>query len=77
MLRQTYICLICATMLASAMATRGAVNYEYDSLHRLTHVDYGNGTTIAYTYDAAGNRLTLVPTVPELPPIHWTGIGLN
>src|ERR1039458_367185 len=35
-----------------------AVSYSYDSLNRLTNVDYGNGSVISYTYDAAGNRLT-------------------
>src|SRR3990170_6791398 len=35
------------------------ITYTYDSLNRLTRVDYGNGYTIEYTYDAAGNRLTL------------------
>lgn len=34
------------------------INYSYDSLNRLTNVDYGNGSVISYTYDAAGNRLT-------------------
>jgi YD repeat-containing protein len=33
-----------------------SIHYEYDSLNRLTKVSYGNGTVIAYTYDAAGNR---------------------
>ena len=32
--------------------------YSYDSLNRLTNVDYGNGSVISYTYDATGNRLT-------------------
>jgi YD repeat-containing protein len=35
-----------------------AVSYQYDSLNRLTNVDYGNGSVISYTYDPAGNRLT-------------------
>jgi YD repeat-containing protein len=35
-----------------------AVSYSYDSLNRLTNVDYGNGCVTSYTYDAAGNRLT-------------------
>jgi YD repeat-containing protein len=34
------------------------ISYNYDSLNRLTNVDYGNGSVISYTYDAAGNRLT-------------------
>ena len=35
-----------------------AVSFSYDSLNRLTNVDYGNGSVISYTYDPAGNRLT-------------------
>jgi YD repeat-containing protein len=37
-----------------------ATVYSYDSLQRLTGVTYDNGGSIAYTYDAVGNRLTLV-----------------
>ena len=48
--------LVClAIFLAS---TSLAATYTYDNLNRLTHVDYGNGNTIQYTYDQAGNRLT-------------------
>jgi YD repeat-containing protein len=42
-----------------------AIQYTYDPLSRLTHVDYGNGQTIAYTYDAAGNRLSQVVIAPN------------
>jgi len=42
------------------MAVSETISNTYDALHRLTHVQYGNGTSVAYTYDAAGNRLTLV-----------------
>jgi len=34
------------------------VTYTYDSQNRLTQVGYSNGSSIDYTYDAAGNRLT-------------------
>ena len=37
-----------------------AIVYSYDSLSRMVRVDYGNGTVISYTYDSAGNRLSLV-----------------
>ena len=47
-------------MLGSALASRGAVTCDYDSLSRLRSVTYDNGASIAYTYDAAGNRLALV-----------------
>lgn len=30
--------------------------YEYDANNRLTKVTYGNGVTVAYSYDALGNR---------------------
>ena len=35
-----------------------AVSYKYDELNRLTHVDYGNGTEITYTYDGVGNSVS-------------------
>ena len=37
-------------------------SYTCDSLNRLTKADYGNGLAFNYTYDAAGNRLTLNAT---------------
>ncbi len=55
--------------------TLGAsVNYEYDSLGRLTGVLYEDGTSISYQYDANGNRSSaeIIPsgfaiTTDELP----------
>ncbi len=35
-----------------------AQTYTYDNLNRLTKVIYNNGTTITYTFDALGNRLS-------------------
>lgn len=32
--------------------------YGYDALYRLTSVNYGNGRTQSFTYDAVGNRMT-------------------
>jgi len=34
-----------------------AATYTYDSLNRLTNVDYGGGKEISYAYDAGGNML--------------------
>ena len=60
-------------------ASAAQVSYAYDSLNRLTHVDYGNGSVINYTYDAAGNRLTysgmapvdtVAPTVTIVSPTY-------
>lgn len=42
---------------------KGDIVYSYDSLNRLTNVNYGDGSVISYTYDAAGNRLTYSGTV--------------
>jgi YD repeat-containing protein len=33
-----------------------AIDYSYDSLHRLVAVSYDDATTVTYTYDEAGNR---------------------
>src|SRR5579883_425658 len=41
--------------------------YQYDQLSRLTRVSYADGTTIAYTYDSAGNRLSQVITNLTVP----------
>ncbi|ENW93029.1 hypothetical protein F904_02972 [Acinetobacter dispersus] len=38
----------------------GSVSYTYDNLGRVTKVTYSNGKSITYSYDAAGNRITVV-----------------
>lgn len=40
----------------------GAITYSYDASNRLTSVVYDNGQQVTYTYDAAGNMLTLAST---------------
>ena len=47
-----------AALLVPLNAFAQSTNYTYDSLNRLTGVVYADGTTIAYTYDASGNRLS-------------------
>jgi RHS repeat-associated protein len=37
--------------------------YAYDQLNRLTNVNYGDGQTQGYTFDAMGNRLTKTDNV--------------
>lgn len=39
--------------------------YTYDNSNRLVQVQYDDGTTIQYTYDAAGNRLTRQVMAPS------------
>ena len=53
--------LLCAVFLCLILVTSvlgGTAQYTYDNLNRLIQVQYEDGTTIQYTYDAAGNRLT-------------------
>jgi YD repeat-containing protein len=45
-------------LLSNVRACAGGIAFSYDSLNRLTNVDYGNGSVIRYTYDSAGNRIT-------------------
>ena len=46
-----------------------AVNYTYDATGRLVKIDYGNGSTITYTYDKAGNVLSKSIQAPSGPAI--------
>jgi YD repeat-containing protein len=49
-----WLMFFCFLWIAPVLA--GTARYTYDSLNRLVQVAYDNGTTIVYTYDAAGNR---------------------
>lgn len=40
-------------------AALAAESYTYDAYGRLTSVTYSDGSSVTYTYDAAGNRLTV------------------
>jgi YD repeat-containing protein len=55
-------------ILALGSLARGAAaqTYTYDAGDRLTQVTYGDGTTIVYAYDAAGNITST--TVTAQPP---------
>lgn len=46
------------SLLAAVLLLAAAVRYSYDAAGRLTGVDYGDGRTIVYTYDKAGNLLS-------------------
>ena len=56
------ICLV-VLILFSEATMAFATTYNYDNLHRLTRVVYGNGTVITYTYDEVGNRTQRVSTL--------------
>ena len=49
---------------SSIVSFAETITYSYDDLNRLTKMNYGNGTTTTYTYDASGNRLAMI-TVPQ------------
>lgn len=55
-------CAALAAVLMTAAAWAGSVTYTHDALGRLKTVTYSNGVVIAYTYDASGNRVTVVTT---------------
>ena len=59
--------LLTGSLLASLLCAAGAdaIDYVYDDLDRLTRVIYDDATTIDYSYDAAGNRLTRVVSVDD------------
>jgi hypothetical protein len=51
--------------------------YTYDSIDRVTSVQYNNGTTIVYFYDAVGNRTSAVYTAANCPgPIETLKYGV-
>ena len=52
------IFLLLAFLFSLQVNAQTEVSYTYDNLNRLTQVTYSNGTTVTYSYDALGNRLT-------------------
>lgn len=57
---------VCLTLAFGLVATTplwaGSATYSYDNLGQLTQIAYGDGTTITYTYDKNGNRVTRAVT---------------
>lgn len=51
-------------ILFASYAFGATITYTYDSLNRLTQVDYGNGSKEEFSYDPAGNRLSLTVEAP-------------
>lgn len=54
--------LLAGCVLFSVAAHAASVTYVYDALGRLSKATYSNGTVITYSYDAAGNRTSVVVT---------------
>lgn len=53
-----------------------SVLYTYDQLGRVTTALYDNGTCIAYSYDANGNRLSQTNTASGSPESPTWGSGV-
>ncbi len=56
-------------------ANAGTTTYTYDARGRVTGVTYTDGTTIAYTYDSAGNRTQYVVSgaaAPTTGPVSYS-----
>lgn len=49
-----------ASVLIAGAALAGSVTYTYDTLGRVIRAAYSSGVVIVYTYDAAGNRTSVV-----------------
>jgi len=68
----------CSILLVFSSPCRASkVNYRYDSLNRLIQVTYPDGSTIDYTYDPSGNRLSRIVQklpAPILPDVKINGL---
>jgi len=51
-------CCVLVVLFLTATFAPAAVTYTYDTHHRLLSATYDDGTSVQYTYDATGNRLT-------------------
>ncbi len=73
----------CFSFLPGSSSFAAGVAYQYDSLNRLTKVQYSSGRSIAYTYDPAGNTLSIsVSLGPECTecansPVNLTNVTFS
>jgi YD repeat-containing protein len=70
---------IAVPILLSAIGTDAlatSVKYNYDLLGRVATAYYDNGTCVAYTYDANGNRTTQTNTASGAPVTPTWGTGV-
>jgi len=57
-----------AILITAFISPAQAVYYSYDRLNRLIGVVYDDGTDLAYTYDAAGNLLSVIGGTAQVRP---------
>jgi chitodextrinase len=62
-------------LLVAASVSASSVTYTYDEGGRLKLVTYDNGSQIAYTLDAAGNRKSVVQSLDTTAPAAPTGLA--
>lgn len=66
--------ILCCLMIDIHAATT-TVTYTYDDQDRLTGVDLGGSSAIAYEYDDAGNILSVSNQGPSLPVVTTAGMS--
>lgn len=65
------------TLCCGSAPVQETVRYGYDALGRVAWVSYGNGQTIRYDYDPAGNRLVVQTSTDDggFPPMAMDDYG--
>ncbi len=52
--------LVVAALCIASFSFAGTITHEYDELNRVIRTIHPDGTVIEYTYDEAGNRLSVI-----------------
>ena len=55
---RTLFCIIVSLFVTLQLSAADKTTYVYDRCYRLVQVIYPNGTSVSYTYDKLGNRLS-------------------
>lgn len=61
-MKKPFLILAVLILFFSSPAIAGTILFQYDELNRLIQTQRPDGTSIEYTYDAVGNRLSVVTT---------------
>lgn len=66
-MKKTFLILL--VLITRKSLTAQTTTYEYDKLYRLTKITYSNGSSIAYQYDANGNRVLETRLAGSIVPV--------